>query len=155
MTRTEIMNALSKIHNGSFFKLNYRSSVPVKAAYKKNGIEVVKTVYCVARTGVRYDNIASVIEKKSAKDYVEPAPRANNKEWIVDNKLYTNTNTNLDYLRLGSVTVNKAKVEYHAYDENGNEIEFNKDFAIDSYWNRGSEKPPVFDVKIANVLSIG
>lgn len=155
MTKNELMNAIKNIRNGSFFKMSYSTNVPVKACYKKVGIEVVKNVSCIARTGVKYNNIASVIAKKSDPNYVAPAPRANNKEWIINNKIYKNTNTNTDYFRIGCPSATKSKVNYTAYDVNGNKIPFDKDFIIDSYWANKNEKPPVFDVKIDNVIEIG
>lgn len=155
MTRIELMSAIKNIRNGSFFKVNYKSSVPVKSEYKKEGIEAVKFVLCVARTGVKYNNIASVIEKKSREDYVPPKPKADNKVWIQADKLYTNTNTNLDYFRLGCASAVKSKVVYKAFNKDGKEIPFDKNFAINSYWNNNNEKPPVFDVKVDNIISIG
>lgn len=150
-----VMNALKAKRNGTFFFLKYRSEVPVKAEYKKQGINVVKYTEKFVRTGINYNHIKSVIEKKSAPDYVAPAPRENNKEWLVDNKLFYNTNTDTYYARFGFCNGKKAKIKYIAYGADGNEIEFNKDYAINSFWNKNSnDAPSVFDLKVDNILSI-
>lgn len=141
--------------NGTFFKINYRTEVPVKAEFKKTGINLVKFTEKIVRTGINYNNIQAVINKKSSPDYVEPSPKQNNKEWLVSNKLFYNTKTEGYYARFGICNGSKSKTKYVAYDANGNEIEFDKNYARDSYWDKpNKEIPQVFDLKIDNILSI-
>ena len=155
MKLESVMTVLKNKRNGAWFKVNYRSEVPVKAAFKKQGINVVKFTENLVRTGIAYEHINTVIKKKNAPDYVAPAPRANNKEWVINNKLFYNTKTDTYYARFGFCNGHKAKVFYKAYNDEGKEIAFDKDYAIDSYWNKGSDVPSVFDLKVDNVISIG
>lgn len=156
MTLTEIINKLNTIHNGSWFNIKYQSKPTVKAAFKKEGISVVKMSENLVRTGIAYNNIGAVIEKKSAEDYVAPTvQRENNNEWIVPNKIMFNTKTQKYSARLGFCNGHKAKVIYKAYNAEGNEIPFDKDYVIDSYWNKGSEEPTVMNIGIDNIIEIG
>lgn len=155
MTLNEIKEKLSSIHNGSMFRVAYKSEPKVKAIYSKKGISVVKFSKSVVRTGVNYNNMKAVIAKRSAPDYVEPAPRENNNEWIVPNKILFNTKTNKYSVRFGLCGICKPHSEYKAYDVNGNEIPFDKDYVIDSYWTPSNEKTPIINLKIDNIISIG
>ena len=155
MTLNEIKEKLSSIHNGSMHRVSYKSKPTVKAAYGKKGITVVKYTNGVMRTGFNYNNMKEVIAKRSAPDYVAPAPRENNNEWIVPNKILFNTKTNKYSVRFGLCKICKPHSEYKAYDVNGNEIPFDKEYVIDSYWKPLSEGTPIININIDNIVSIG
>lgn len=146
-------NAIKQKKAGTFFFAKYRSDVPVKAEYKKQGINVVKYCEKFVRTGINYNHIKEVIAKKSSPDYIAPVPRANNKEWIADNRLYYNSNTDAYYARFGVCNGKKSKVKYIAYDANGNETEFKKEYVLNSVWNKSSSTP-MFDIKLDNLIAI-
>ena len=155
MKLENVKNAIVSKKNGVFFKINYRTEVPVKSEFKKLGINVVKFTEKLVRTGVNYEHIQAVIDKKSAENYVAPAHRENHKNWIVSNKLFYNTNTDNYYVRLAYCNGSKTKTKYVAYGVDGHEIEFDKNYAINSYWNKSNnDVKSVFDVNVDHILSI-
>ena len=155
MKLENVKNVIVAKKNGVFFRINYRTEIPVKAEFKKAGINLVKFTEKTVRTGVNYEHIQAVIDKKSAEDYVAPAHRENHKDWIVNNKLFYNTNTNKYYVRLAHCNGSKAKSKYVAYGADGNEIEFDKNYAVNSYWNKSNNDiKSVFDVNVDNIMSI-
>lgn len=155
MKLVDVINQISGKKNGTWFSVKYKSHPSVKASFKKLGITVVKYSDNVVRTGVSYDNIGSVIRKKSSEDYVPAPKRENNNEWVIPNKILFNNNTNKYSVRLGFCNGHKAKVSYKAYDVNGNEIPFDKDYVIDSYWNKPTTDLSVMNIAIDNIVSIG
>ena len=54
---SDIYNAITKIPNGRFFRIIYKTEMPLKCEYKKTGIEVYKITSRIARTGINYANI--------------------------------------------------------------------------------------------------
>ena len=155
MTLNEVISKLNSIHNGSWFSIKYQSKPTVKAAFKKHGIVVVKSSKNLVRTGIAYENMQSVIEKKSAEDYVAPEKKENNNEWIVPNKVLFNSKTQKYSARFGFCNGHKAESEYKAYNAEGEEIPFDKDYVIDSYWNKPSSELTVMNINIDNIVEIG
>ena len=153
MTLVEIANILNTKRNGTWFSIKYNSKPDVKAAFAKMGIKVVKSTETIARTGIKYDNIASVIARKKAEGYVAPVVKTNNNEWFIPNKISYNTNSCKYSVRLGYCNGHKAKVTYRAYDANGNEIPFDKEYVVNSYWTKKSSNE-VYNVLVENVTEI-
>ena len=155
MKLVDVINKMNAKKNGTWFSVKYKSQPTVKANFKKLGISVVKYSENVVRTGVAYDRIGAVIRKKLAENYVPAPARENHNEWVIPNKILFNNNTNKYAVRLGFCNGHKAKVDYKAYDINGNEIPFEKDYVIDSYWNKPSTDLSVMNITIDNLVSIG
>ena len=119
MERNEILTALNRIKNGTYARVSYKSEMRVKAEFKKQGVSIYRYTCSTFRTGVRYSNMASVIAERSAEDYVAPAPRANNDEWIIENKALHNTNTDKDYVYLIPLAKNAYARSYYVINANG------------------------------------
>ena len=155
MKLTDVINALNGKHNGSWFNIKYQSAPTVKSAFKKSGINVVKFSENLVRTGIAYNNIASVIEKKSADGNVASQKTENNNEWVVPNKVLFNSKTQKYSARFGFCNGHKSRTTFKAYDKNGNEIPFDKNYIIDSYWNNHNTDKTVMNINIENIIEIG
>lgn len=113
MKHEEVLKALSRIKNGTYCRVHYNSEMSVKAEHKKQGIRLFKEVTTTFRTGVQYTHMAEVIAERNAPDYVAPKPRANNSEWLIENKALHNTNTD-SYMAYFIPTKNSnTVVTYH------------------------------------------
>ena len=101
----DIYDAIASIPNGRFFKICYRTEMPLKAEYKKQGYTVYKYTTRVTRTGVGYNTLKAV--KASEKEF----SRANNTRWLMKNKIKTNITNGKDYIVIATM----AKNEYKEY----------------------------------------
>lgn len=157
MNENEIISAVSSIKNGCYGKITYKSELPVKAAFKKQGISIVKVTNANVRFGVCYENIGSVIEYKETH---EVQPLKTGYHWVVPNKISFNENTGKSYVRFASTHNHGAKHSTYFVIENGNAVEFaelpteKKEIVQNSYWKE-KEVPEVQNIKFENILSIG
>lgn len=154
-----ICEKVSAIKNGTMARVQYKSELPVKACYKKEGISIIKMTDATVRFGVDYDHIAKVIEQRAEKvaTYETTTPRANNFYWIIENKVSHNTNTNKDYLRFARVNGGSHRHTLYKMIVGGDEKVVEKadieEYVQNSYWNKHSE-PEVQNICIDNVISI-
>ena len=86
----DIYDAITSLPSGRFFKICYRTEMPLKAKYKNQGYKVYKYTYRVTRTGVSYNSL------KEVKEYSKEFSRANNAKWLIKNKVKTNITTFVD-----------------------------------------------------------
>lgn len=108
-----IINTVKKIGNGKIFNIGYRSEVPIKYEYKKQGLRITKFTEKCVRSGVNYSKIKEVILKLSNKEYPKYKSELNNYTWIVKNKVKYNSNTNKKYLYFA--TLNKGSNTHTRY----------------------------------------
>lgn len=160
MERIErIINAVKAVRNGAMCRVQYKSDMPVKAGFKKLGVSITKITESTVRFGVAYEHIGTVIERKSAEDYV-PANREYDREWLVDNKVFHNNKNGNDYLRFANVNNHANKRPMFLIKTTDGETttdaltDEQKHFVIDSYWSK-TFAPEVQDIRIDNVLRIG
>ena len=57
MYNEEVKNFVEMIPNGQMIRIMYQTELPIKAAYKKQCIKVLKVTETTVRTGVDYDNM--------------------------------------------------------------------------------------------------
>lgn len=150
-----IINIMSQIKNGTFFRVVYRTEVPIKKSFKDEGFKVIKTSSVITRTGVNYKNISGV-EIKPLGDTGKP--RANNYEAIIANKLYFNTNTKKNYINIYPVKNHKTRSVYEFY-INNIKIATRKpeeiDFSDDMFLKKSSHGPvPMQRINVENIVSI-
>ena len=107
-----IIAKLANKNKGSFFKCEWVGDLPIKAAYKKQGIVVHKESHATVRYGINYEKMKSVQKKiVEGKNLTHELPFGN---WIPGKEgiLIQHTNkageTNI-YLRLYT-SPNKTKV---------------------------------------------
>jgi len=152
MTQQEVINSINSVKKGSFVRFSYKTELPVKAAYKREGYIVEKICEMTSRFGINYSNISSVIERRSDENYT-PSERTNNYEWIIKDVLCHNTNTGKTYLctyptKLGTNTKSNFTVS-------GPDPEADiKELVIDSYWKKKAS-PETMRINIDNIISIG
>ena len=100
----DIYEAITSIPNGRFFKICYRTEMPLKAEYKHQGYTVYKYTTRVTRTGVRYNSLKEVRENN------QEFSRANNTKWLIKNKVKTNLTNGKDYIVIAPMSKNEYKV---------------------------------------------
>lgn len=152
-----IIAKLANKNKGSFFKCEWIGDLPVKTAYKKQGIVAHKETHATVRYGIRYANMKSVqqkvVEGKNLTHELSWGLWVPGKEGILIQHTNKVGETNL-YLRLYT-TPNKAKVQYYV---NGKPI--SKDELIklgyvqDSYWKKNNENIDCFTVNVTNIKEI-
>ena len=146
LSREEIIEAVKAVRGGTVTRVTYKTDVPVKAAFKKQGYRITKIVETTVRIGVNYGQIASVKAKNAETPYTPDHNKTNNYEWVVKDRIRHNTNTGKDYVVL--VNFNKGhntKVKYVIEGtfvgtiDMGNSIEdAYKHIVLDSYFNKPS-----------------
>lgn len=159
MTREEIISAVGAVKNGHFVRVKYKSELPVKAAYKNQGVKLIKYTEVTVRLGVSYNNIEAV---KKAKENGERGERAGNwdEEWIVPNKVLHNNHKDQDYLRFAYMpNGGNREVSYEVVDVTETYVceelgDKEVEFVQPSYFKRAGSVPEVQNVKIENVISI-
>lgn len=173
MKESVVLNRLKEIPNGSFFKMIWRSEIPVYSKYA-DVYEVTKVTTSTVRKGIRYTNTKAyktklyrrMMEECSGTSFMTPLDfnkKYNNElPWGHYRKGYENViidHTNKagefnSYLRL-YLTPNKPEAKYYI---NGKEVSKQelqaKGIIKDSYWDKDSVKDGVFNVKIKNILYI-
>lgn len=146
MERDLVLDKLARIKGGAFFRMKYKTDLPLKAAYRNLGYSAVKYSEVTVRTGVKYDHIARVEVKGN--------DRENNYVWIIPYRASHNTKTGLDYLNVATCVGNAYP--HNKYVVNNTEITAKelKDngYLIDSYWNRKDGEVRV--IKFDNIIEI-
>lgn len=159
LSSDEIIKSVSVVKNGQMCRIKYKSEMPVKAEFKKQGIKIVKVTEATIRFGVDYEHISTVIERKSNEDYT-PAVRANNYEWVIENKICHNSKTGKDCVRFATLNGGAHKKVVYIVVDSLNETydiesltEEQKKYIQDSYWNRTT--PEVQNILFENIIAIG
>lgn len=172
MKESVVLNRLTEIPNGRYFKMTWKSEIPVFSKFK-DFYEVTKVTTSTVRKGIKYTNTKAYKTRLYRKLWEEcggtcfMTPIDFNKKhktelpWGHYRKGYENViidHTNkagefCSYLRLYS-SPNKPQVRYYI---NGREISKDelkaKGIVKESYWNE-KVNDGVFTVKIKNILSI-
>ena len=160
MYNEEIKNLIEAIPNGQMIRVMYESKLPVKAAFKKQGIEVTKVTETTFRTGVDYDNMASTKEFIESKENYEKQQR-DYYTWIIENKIRYHEGKDKYYLHVATVPEHSNTKTSYILTINGEStfgVEKNtiEEFIQNSYWNRcGNQGASVRDISFDNILMIG
>jgi hypothetical protein len=146
----DLYEAISSLPNGRFFKICYRTEMPLKAKYKNLGYTVYKYTYRVTRTGVSYNNLKEVKENNIQ------FSRASNSNWLIRNKVKTNVTTGKDYIVIATMAKNEYK-EYSYVIVEPNGIEKRKssvpeEMIIPSYFEK--KNGPVRNINLDNIVCI-
>lgn len=166
LAKEVILNEAAAAKNGTFIRVGYRTELPVKAAYKKQGIRFFKYTEMSVRLGVNYGHIASVLARKAEEALVQTAQRANNYEWVISNKVRHNTATGKDYLYVANINegsnIRKCYIGlkddevFSIVPDNAEVFKMlNEDYMIPSYWNGSSSMPEVMNISFENIHRIG
>lgn len=170
LNRDTILETVKSIPNGRFTRVTYKTELPLKAEFKKQGYHIIKITETTGRFGVNYHNIATVIARKAERALEESVSRnyTNHYEWVIENKVKHNNKTGKDYLVLanfngGQHTKSQYKVvidssELFDLTATLNEKDFMdtyKDMIINSYWKPSTTGGEVKTIAFDNVIRIG
>lgn len=153
-----IKTCLNATKGGVITRVSYMTELPLKAEFKKLGYKVIKVTDTSVRFGVDYSKIAKVIAKKT--EATETRKTTNNYTWLMEDKLCVNEKTGGTYIRFATLPKGAhTKVKFIVVNGNitcANELtDEQKNFVINSYWNKAGEKPEVQNVNVENVIRIG
>ena len=162
LNREQIIEATNKVKNGTIARVTYRTEVPLKAEFKKQGYRLIKVTETSARFGVNYGKIASVIARNAEKSSEDVTPRVNNYEWIIKNKVKYNTKTDKEYLVVanfnkGHHTKSKYILEgtFVGTIDMGNSIDSHyTHLVIDSYFKKSGSGSEIKTIAFDNILRI-
>lgn len=112
LTKEQILSIAKNIRGGTITRIAYKTEVPLKAEFKKQGYKITKVVETSVRFGVNYNHIAAVIARKSAADYVA-RPYTNKYEWVLFNRVKHHIEKNKDYIVVATLPKgHHTKVKY-------------------------------------------
>ena len=162
LNREQIIEATNSVRNGTIARVTYRTEVPLKAEFKKQGYRLIKITETTARFGVNYGKIASVIARNAERTLEEAVQRTNNYEWVIKNKVQYNTNTDKEYLVLanfnkGHNTKSKYILEgtFVGTIDMGNTIDSHYTHLVrDSYFNKSDSYGEIKKIGFDNLIRI-
>lgn len=166
LTEKQIFDTLNEIHNGSATRVTYKSELPLKAEFKKQGYQVIKVTETTGRFGVNYHKIATVIARKAEQQLENTRNYTNPYEWVIANKVKKNIKNGTLYVVLagfngGENSKSQYKLLLNGQDTNDssfiNKQEFMdkyKDMVINSYWNKPNTSNEIKTIKFDNILHI-
>lgn len=166
MKLQELEKSLSKIHNGTFFKITWRNTPSkVAASVHNNGHCLEKEVTTTVRKGIQYRNIKKVqetfiergdfvVNPFTGKIELTIAPLADYWEWYIPKVILHHKNKDQYYLRLYT-TINKPHVQWYFDGKPVTEKEVKENgWMQPSYWNVTPHGDPVMTVKVADIIKI-
>lgn len=156
----EVKAIIENLKNGVMTRLCYRSDVPVKAEYRKQGVRIIKVTETTVRFGVEYSHIHEVASSIVERHNENKPAKANNWSWIVKNKIKYNSNTDDYYVYFATTKIPNTKSKYIIVNAEedvfvGGKEELSDvlhEYVINSYWN--SVAQPVRTVKVGNIIRI-
>lgn len=161
LNREQIIETVKNIHGGAITRVTYRTEVPIKAEFKKQGYKIHKFVETSSRVGVNYGHLPSVMARNEEATG-ETVQRTNNYEWVVKDRICHNTKTGKDYLAL--ITLNgghHTKVKYVIEGtfvgsiDMGDEIDkAYRHIVLDSYFKKPSTPTEFRRVAFENIIKI-
>lgn len=162
LNREEIYEETTRVKNGRIARVTYKTELPLKAEFKKQGYKMVKVTETSARFGVNYGHIASVKERKANESNEETTQRANNYEWVVKDKIKYNSKTDKEYLVVANLNKgHNTKSKYILYGtavgtiDMGNSIDSHySHLVIDSYGKNKSTPSEVKTISFENIIRI-
>ena len=162
MTKEEIIETITNLRNGTMARIMYVTELPLKTEFAKLGYKILKVTETTARFGVKYSNIKSVIEKHSDPNY-KPSDKANNNEWIVENKISRNTKTGKVHVRFAPMKSGSNKHSILIFvDATGRHFSFDdtklpndfKNMVQNSYWTKKHDMPDIQTICLENVIMV-
>lgn len=162
LNREQIYDATNNVKNGTIARVTYKTEVPLKAEYKKQGYKMIKITETSARFGVNYGHIASVMNRKANENEKETTQRANNYEWVIKNKIKHNSKTNKEYLVVANFNKgHHTKSKYILYGTSVGTLDMGdvidshySHLIIDSYYKNHSSASEIKTISFENILRI-
>lgn len=162
LNREQIIEATNSVRNGTIARVTYKTEVPLKAEFKKQGYKLTKITETSARFGVNYGKIASVIARNAERNLEESVHRTNNYEWVIKNKVQYNSKTDKEYLVLASFNKgHHTKSKYILEGTFVGTIDMGKSIdghyahlVIDSYFKDGKPVSEIKKIAFDNLIRI-
>lgn len=159
MNTNAVIQAVSRINRGQWFKLVYISDVPLCAKAKREGYVVYKKTVCTVRWGIKYSNIGTVKERFEAKAEKGELCTTHELPWgqwsdkapnlmMIEHKdrmylrVYTSPNKFDSVYYVNGIPVTKAGLATLG-------------IVQPSYFKHNSERPEALTIKTENIESIG
>lgn len=159
MTYEMVIQALENIHPGSFFRISYKTELPLKAAFSKQGYKIYRLCQSTVRTGINYGNIRFVIEERSQRPESSSSHKSNIVP-VIKNKVYKNSETDQLYLRIYPTKKGTNKIsQYVVVNPDGmmtmvSQLDpENKGMVRDSYFT--GKYSPISMIKLENLYRVG
>lgn len=149
----KVINITNSIKNGCIARIVYSTEIPVNAYSKACGVKIIKVTSKLARIGVNYHNIKTVINSnKSTSKHSK-----NNYSWVTNNRVLYNSNTDKNYLRIAKLNGNKAKVQYFIKISDHAPLPVSENsvreyYVNNSYFNKKSSE--IQNIGIENIIEI-
>lgn len=150
MNEEKLLNQISNLRVGRFFKITYVSEPPLKAASKE--INLTKVTTKIVRTGCNYGNLKAVKNKQK-----DPETAKKNQpewfDWTMKNKVVTHKKTGENYFVFYPMT--KGTNTQTVWKREGQTItlEQAKDHVIPSYFEK-RDPTPIQMIKLSNIVKI-
>ena len=153
MGKQKVIELINKVQNGTIGTIEYKSSVPVSAAARKEGVVIESYTKKFVRFGAAYKNLVEAVSEAEVK------PRTNNYSWIIENKVAYNSNTGLDYVRISNIKKKTISRKYVLTLADGTKAVAKKLDAFAMYLtpstlNGSGSTPVVQNIKLDNVIAI-
>lgn len=159
MTYEMISRALETIHPGAFFRISYKTELPLKSSFAKEGYKIIRLCQSTVRTGINYRNIRFVIEERSQNSRATRAHKSSIVP-VIRNKVYRNSETDQMYLRVYPTKKGTNKsVQYVVVNPDGmmcgmTQLDSKtKEMVRDSYFSERFS--PVSMIKFENICRVG
>lgn len=152
MELNSLIELMEDVRPGTFTRFNYETKCPVKAEFKKQGIEIIKLVSTTARFKINYGNIKAVKEREAEKTF---SNKTSNYKAVVKNSIYYNTNTEKYYLNVYPIKNSHSKISYFIKSSKGWKTIKKEDvekYVISSYFNKSQTS--MFRINVENVYSV-
>ena len=161
LSREQIIKVAGEVKGGRIMRVTYKTELPLKAEFKKQGYVLIKIIETSVRFGVDYHNIAAVIERKANAEPKEPVVRSNNYEWVIENRVKYNKNTEKEYLVVANLPGHSnSRVKYILEGtmvgtiDMGSEIDPHyRHMVRDSYFNPSATGGEVKTISFCNIIS--
>lgn len=155
----DYMNIFHRVLNltpGSFVRISYRTSVPVKSQYKKDGYTIEKVVDETTRVGIDYHKIGPVMEMDQMGG--QKTTRKSNIHWYIKKYFLINEETEDKYLAIYPMVKNSHRKETYIIKTPDttivtDDVDVVREFVIGSYWTRKFSFQK--SIKVDNILKIG
>lgn len=154
MKLNAVSQAVSKLPNGVFFRLEYRTEVPVKKEYQDK-VHILKIVKMTTRTGINYRTIA---EKPT--EMTSGTADINSWSWYLHRKIKYNKNKDTYYLVVAPIKKGSNTDSYYQVTYNGvmhlvkDLTDIFEDYVRPSYFKKSKSGGKVININIDNIISI-
>lgn len=149
-----VSKAVTKLPSGVFFRLEYRTEVPVKKEYQDK-VQILKIVEMTTRTGINYRTLA---EKHN--DMTSDITGSNSWYWYLHRKIKYNKNKDTYYLVVAPIKKGSNTDSYYQVTYNGvmhlvkNLTDIFEDYVRPSYFKKSKSGGKIININIDNIISI-